>query len=214
MTHKQTLCFGQVHRFSGRPVRRRLACRRLLSLANAILGVISTASLAVNTIGQGLLLARGRMTKHAVKQVDRLLSNPGTDVDAALCHWVPHVVGPRTAVNVAMEALSGLRGPRSGGALPRRRTPRSAKPKRRSPLRASTACSRSRWKRPRSTPSLAPTTSRCCASPTLPTRWHSGRGFRKKRGERGARGARSAQRDRASLENTAMNGRPNPALPS
>ena len=77
--------------------------KRVLSLANATLGVISTASLAVNTIGQGLALARGRMTKHAVKQVDRLLSNPGIDVDAALRHWVPHVVGPRTAINVAMD---------------------------------------------------------------------------------------------------------------
>src|ERR1700716_1817200 len=56
---------------SGRPVRRRLACQ-----ARAVAGQrhpwrISTASLAVNTIGQGLALARGRMTKHAVKQVDR-----------------------------------------------------------------------------------------------------------------------------------------------
>ena len=30
-------------------------------------------------------------------------SNPGIDVDAALRHWVPHVVGPRTAINVAMD---------------------------------------------------------------------------------------------------------------
>ena len=45
------------------------------SLANATLGVIKSASLAVNTIGQGLALARGLLTKHAIKQVDRLLSN-------------------------------------------------------------------------------------------------------------------------------------------
>ena len=35
--------------------------KRIYSLANATLGVISTASLAVNTIGQGLALARGRL---------------------------------------------------------------------------------------------------------------------------------------------------------
>jgi hypothetical protein len=103
MTHKQTLCFGQVHRFLDGLFDGDLHAKRVLSLANATLGVISTASLAVNTIGQGLALARGRMTKHAVKQVDRLLSNPGIDVDAALRHWVPHVVGPRTAINVAMD---------------------------------------------------------------------------------------------------------------
>ena len=77
MTHKQTLCFGQVHRFLDGLFDGDLHAKRVLSLANATLGVISTASLAVNTIGQGLALARGRMTKHAVKQVDRLLSNPG-----------------------------------------------------------------------------------------------------------------------------------------
>jgi hypothetical protein len=44
---------------------------------NATLGVIKTTSLAVNTIGRGLALARGLVTKHAIKQVDRLLSNEG-----------------------------------------------------------------------------------------------------------------------------------------
>ncbi len=38
-------------------------------------GVIESASLAVAMIGQGLALARGRLTKHTIKQVDRLLSN-------------------------------------------------------------------------------------------------------------------------------------------
>src|SRR6266700_321017 len=37
--------------------------KRIYSLANATLGVISSASLAVNTIGQGLALARGRLAK-------------------------------------------------------------------------------------------------------------------------------------------------------
>lgn len=36
-----------------------LHAKRVLSLANATLGVISTASLAVHTIGQGLARARG-----------------------------------------------------------------------------------------------------------------------------------------------------------
>jgi hypothetical protein len=75
----------------------------VLFLANATLGVIKTASLAVNTIGQGLALARGRVTKHAIKQVDRLLSNREIDSDAALRHWVPYVVGPHTSINVALD---------------------------------------------------------------------------------------------------------------
>ena len=71
--------------------------------ANATLGVISSASLAVNTIGQGLALARGGMTKHAVKQVDRLLSNPGIEVDGLCEHWVPYVIGARDRIAVAMD---------------------------------------------------------------------------------------------------------------
>ena len=66
-----------------------LHSKRVDSLANATLGALSSASLAVCTIGQGLAVARGLSCKHAVKQVDRLLSNPGIDVDAIFAHWVP-----------------------------------------------------------------------------------------------------------------------------
>jgi Transposase DDE domain len=103
MRPTQTLGFGEVHRFVAGLFDGDLHAKRVLSLANATLGVIKTASLAVNTIGLGLALARGRMTKHAIKQVDRLLSNQGIDIDAALRHWVPYVAGPRTGINVAMD---------------------------------------------------------------------------------------------------------------
>src|ERR1700693_441252 len=69
--------------------------KRVYSLANATLGVISSASLAVNSIGQGLALARGRLPKHAIKQVDRLLSNPGIDVDELSERRVAPAVGAR-----------------------------------------------------------------------------------------------------------------------
>jgi Transposase DDE domain len=103
MQPNQTLCFAEIHRGLTRLFDGDLHAKRILSLANATLGVIRTASLAVNTIGQGLALARGLVTKHAIKQVDRLLSNEGIDVDAALRHWVPYVVGPRTSINVAID---------------------------------------------------------------------------------------------------------------
>jgi hypothetical protein len=103
MTPSRTLCFDQVHGFLDGLFDGDLHAKRVLSLANATLGVIKTASLAVTTIGQGLALARGLVTKHAIKQVDRLLSNQGIDIDAALRHWVPYVVGPRSSINVAMD---------------------------------------------------------------------------------------------------------------
>jgi len=103
MTADQAVGFDGVHGFLSNLFDGDLHAKRVLSLANATLGVIRTASLAVNTIGQGLALARGLTTKHAIKQVDRLLSNQGIDVDAALRHWVPYVVGPRSSINVAMD---------------------------------------------------------------------------------------------------------------
>src|SRR6195952_5847703 len=103
MTPAQTLCFTEVHRFLAGLFEGDLHAKRVVSLSNATLGVVRTASLAVHTIGQGLALARGLVTKHAIKQVDRLLSNEGIDVDAALRHWVPHVVGSRTDIKVAMD---------------------------------------------------------------------------------------------------------------
>lgn len=76
---------------------------RILSMANATLGVLSSASLAVHAIGQGLAHARGLITKHSVKQVDRLLSNTGIDVWVYFAYWVPYVIGPRQEIRVALD---------------------------------------------------------------------------------------------------------------
>ena len=103
MPTKKPLSFEGVHRFLQTLFAEDLHAKRVLSLAGATLGVIESASLAVAMIGQGLALARGRLTKHAIKQVDRLLSNQGIDVDALLVHWVPYVVGGRSSITVAMD---------------------------------------------------------------------------------------------------------------
>jgi len=103
MQHNPTLGFQGVHTFLTGLFDGDLHAKRVLSLANATLGVVKASSLAVHTIGLGLAQARGLNTKHAIKQVDRLLSNEGIDIDAALRHWVPYVVGPRTSINVAMD---------------------------------------------------------------------------------------------------------------
>ena len=103
MQPNQTLCFTQLLCFLTNLFDGDMHAKRVLSLANATLGVIKTASLAVHIIGQGLALARGLTTKHAIKQVDRMLSNDGIDIDTALRHWVPYVVGPSTHINTAID---------------------------------------------------------------------------------------------------------------
>ena len=66
-------------------------------------GVMTSASLAVHTIGQALAQARGLTPKHAVKPIDRLLSNGGVPVWALLEHWVPYGVGARSEILVALD---------------------------------------------------------------------------------------------------------------
>jgi len=80
-----------------------LHAKRIASLAGATLGVMHAASLAVAMIGQALAQARGLVTKHAVKQVDRLLSNEGIDVWDSFARWVPHQIGERRDILVAMD---------------------------------------------------------------------------------------------------------------
>lgn len=80
-----------------------LHAKRVDALAGATLGVMTSASLAVATIGQALAQARGLVTKHAVKQVDRLLSNQSIDVWDSFACWVPHQIGTRRDILVAMD---------------------------------------------------------------------------------------------------------------
>src|SRR3954470_10678915 len=69
--------------------------KRIASLANATLGVMTGASLGVAVIGKSL--AQALLPKHAVKQVDRLLSNPRIEAVFA----TPEMVGSRKDIVVA-----------------------------------------------------------------------------------------------------------------
>ena len=80
-----------------------LHAKRIDSLAGATLGVMQSASLAVAMIGQALAQAKGLVTKHAIKQVDRMLSNNGIDVWDSFARWVPHQIGTRQEILVAMD---------------------------------------------------------------------------------------------------------------
>ena len=77
--------------------------KRIDSLAGATLGVMTSASLAVSVIGHALAQARCRLTKHAIKQVDRLLSNQGVVVWDMFGPWVAEMVGQRRSIVVAMD---------------------------------------------------------------------------------------------------------------
>lgn len=77
--------------------------KRVLSLGNAVVGVMHAASLSVRAIGVGLAMANEVKAKHAVKQVDRLLSNDRLDVDELFATWVPYVLGERKEAIIALD---------------------------------------------------------------------------------------------------------------
>src|SRR3978361_469178 len=106
MSAGKTISHQQVHRLLDEVLGSDLHAERVPSLADATLGVMHTASLAICTIGHGLAMARGLSARHAVKQVDRMLSNPGIDVDQVLALWVPFVIGARNSVRVAMDGTA------------------------------------------------------------------------------------------------------------
>jgi len=85
--------FDFVHEFVIRVFADDLHAKRILSLANGTLGVMTGAALAVSLIGQALAQARGLMSKSAIKQVDRLLSNAGVVPWDLFGSWVGEVVG-------------------------------------------------------------------------------------------------------------------------
>ena len=95
--------FQDVRAFLDSVLDKDIHTKRVDSLANATLGVMTGASLGVAIIGKSLAQARGLLPKHAIKQVDRLLSNRKLEAWDLFATWVPELVGSRTDLIVAMD---------------------------------------------------------------------------------------------------------------
>jgi hypothetical protein len=80
-----------------------LHAKRVQSVTNAVVGVVNAVSLSIHAIGAGLAQTSGLNGKHAVKQVDRLLSNPGFNVWELFAHWVPYVLAGAQEIVVALD---------------------------------------------------------------------------------------------------------------
>src|SRR5450756_2513902 len=78
-----------------------LHAKRVQSVTNAVVGVVNAVSVSIHAIGAGLAQASGLNAKHAIKQVDRLLSNPAFNVWELFAHWVPYVLGASREIVVA-----------------------------------------------------------------------------------------------------------------
>jgi hypothetical protein len=103
MTLPPTLLSSRTDSFLHQLFDAELHAKTLLSLHGAVLGTLHCARAGVALIGRGLAFARGVSIKHAIKQVDRLLSNPRLDPIELTPAWVTHVVAARKQVVVAFD---------------------------------------------------------------------------------------------------------------
>ncbi|NNB88573.1 IS4 family transposase [Corallococcus exiguus] len=105
MRRKVAIDAEQVRAFLTEVFEDDLHVKRILTLSHATLGAVQAASLSVAAIGKAMAWARGEdvTSKHAVKQVDRLLSNGGFDVWRLFAAWVPFVLAERTEAVIALD---------------------------------------------------------------------------------------------------------------
>jgi len=93
----------RVHEFVSELLGDDVHATRALSFANGVVGVIHAAALGIHVIGRGLADAMGLDPKHAIKQIDRLLSNTGVTVWEWFYQWVIFVVAARQEIIVALD---------------------------------------------------------------------------------------------------------------
>lgn len=80
--------------------------KRQQSIAFAAMGLLSSESLFLHRMAEGLVDTRGGNKKHATKQIDRLLSNKGVSVWDLSEPWVKYVLGDHKEVMVALDWTS------------------------------------------------------------------------------------------------------------
>ena len=76
---------------------------RIESLSNGVAGVLAAAVLSIHAIGHAYAVLAGTKAKSGIKQIDRLLSNGGIEVEAIQRRWMEFVVAARKQIVVALD---------------------------------------------------------------------------------------------------------------
>ena len=102
-TAKPILSPDRVHAFVQELLGDDVHATRVFSFATGVIGVVHSAALGVHVIGRGLADAMGLEPKHAIKQIDRLLSNGRISVWNWFEQWVTFAVAARKELVVALD---------------------------------------------------------------------------------------------------------------
>lgn len=101
--YQEEVRYFDVHDFVARLFGNKEHKKRVASVANAALGTIASGSLIIHRIGRSLADAMFLEGKHAIKQVDRLLSNDKFDLNKFFKDWVLYLVSNRPELKVVMD---------------------------------------------------------------------------------------------------------------
>jgi hypothetical protein len=80
-----------------------LHAKQVESIANAAVGVIKAVDLKIHNIGHGLAAAFDKESKHAIKQIDRYLSNELITLEDFFESWISYHVGGLKDLVVAID---------------------------------------------------------------------------------------------------------------
>src|ERR1019366_2475853 len=100
---RKTLGVKQTHAFLDELFGDDMHAARVGSLANGVVGALSAATASIHAIGQAYAAVALITAKSGVKQIDRLLSNPGIVVEDAQRAWATFVLGSRKEVVLALD---------------------------------------------------------------------------------------------------------------
>lgn len=100
---RKTLRLAHTRSFVKRIFGSDLHALRVVSLANGVVGLLNAAVLSIAAIGQAYARVANITPKSGVKQVDRMLSNEGIDLDMVMRRWVQYVVGTAESIVIALD---------------------------------------------------------------------------------------------------------------
>lgn len=90
--------------YTGRILGDDIHMARLQSISSAVSATLRAEGLAIAAIGRAMGIVRGIKAKSGIKQIDRLLSNSGIDLEKIFFPmWVRFLIGVRKEIVVALD---------------------------------------------------------------------------------------------------------------